>query len=214
MTNQRTKKQMSKASNQIVTATERNKEQKQKEDFATSNYNTEDVLGTDVTSREKREKLLAASEAATEAKATKQNIDFNFLTDEEFQAELDHLGYTPHSDLILLIAPKIKTPDSTIHLTPDVKNKFMTDQLDKLPSAMRVLAISQKAKMQNTTITSKDVVFEEFKVGDYVFYNNNLIMINNMQPLSKDLMYYQTRNMDVRYSLTQEQAIKNQSLNK
>lgn len=206
---------MAKASPQIVTATERNKEQQQKEDFATSNYPTADVLGTDVVAREKRERLLAATQEQEAAKAKKNNQDFNFIDDETFEKELVYLGYTPHSDLILLIAPKIKTPDSAIHLTPDTKNKFMTDQLDKLPSAMRVLAISQKAKMQNTTISAETSasftdqrVFEEFKAGDYIFYNNNLIMLNNMQPLSKDLMYYQARNMDVRYSITQEQALK------
>ena len=197
---------MSKASNQIVTATERNKEQKQKEDFATQNYRQEDVLSADVVAREKRERLLAENQKKQEKTKTK-NFDFNFLSDEEFEAEVEYFGYTPHSDLVILIAPKIKIANTEIQMTPDIKNKLMAEQLDKLAQGFRVIAISQKAKIQNTTLVGEQV-FEEYKVGDYLFYNGPLIMLHSFQPLNEDLMFYQIRNMDVRFSVTQQQVLK------
>lgn len=180
----------------------RDLEAKQREDYATSNYAPlVDVTGSDI----KRAEEAARKPKVEEKKKKVANFDVNYISDEDFKKELDFLPYKPQADVVLLLGPRINVPKNKggLELPEATVKQMISEELDKLGQAFRVVAISQKAGGFDLQGNFLPLTVE---VGDYIIYKGNFQPLNVevMSPLSPELAYYQVRYMDVQYSMTQE----------
>lgn len=185
---------------------QRNADQKDKEDYATNNYPT--LVGVDGSNIQKAE-AVQKTKAEEEKKVVKKpkNSDFNYIDDQTFLKELAYLPFVPQSDLILLLGPRIKprTVDSAIKLSEREEQELLKVELDKLAQGFRVLAISKKAFGVSL---NGEYLPATFDLGDYAIYKGNIFRLSPdiMSPESDDLGYYQVKYMDIQYTVSAKDA--------
>ena len=133
-----------------------------------------------------------------------KNFDLNFIEDDLFFSEVAYLPIRPHSDLILVLGPRVENSSaSAIKLDEKAANELLNEKLNKLGAAFRVVAISQK--LQDATVQPGGI---GYTVGDYVTFQSPLRLLKTVSPEDSTLAYYEVRNIDVKYSMTQATALK------
>ena len=131
-----------------------------------------------------------------------KNFDVNFISDEDFKVEQEYFPIRPHSDLILVVGPRVEnSTEGALKLDEKTANDLLNEKLNKLGAAFRVIAISQK-------LTSQDMGGIGYTVGDYVTFQSPLRLLKTVSPDDSTLAYYEVRNIDVKYSMTQTTALK------
>ena len=178
--------------------TQRDRENKQREDFAGAVAPDLHMPNGDVLKG--KPKAFQVKEEEVKPK----NFDLNFIDDKVFNVELAYLPIRPHSDLILVLGPRVENSTSAaLKLDEKTANDLLNEKLNKLGAAFRVVAISQK--LQDTTVQPGGV---GYTVGDYVTFQSPLRLLKTVSPDDSTLAYYEVRNIDVKYSMTQSTALK------
>jgi hypothetical protein len=181
----------------------RDTENKNREDFHTANY-PQDPLQLSPSSLKKAEDAAKALTTEDKTKARVNHDTFD-IPAADFAAELEHLPMRPHSNIVLVLGPTIKAEPTKSGLMLDersVKQK-QAEELDRVPSGMRVIAISKDLPPQSVP---------SFTVGDYIFTFSDrpLMMLNHFVPKNPEYAYYEFKTTDIRYSMS---ALKVQELN-
>jgi hypothetical protein len=194
----------------------RDKEDQQRTDFATG----ESQRKVDIEPLSAKT-LKLAEEAAKKDVVTKKkpkNFDVNFIADEVFDRELEYLPMKPHSDLVICIGPRVEnSTKSAIQIDERSANKILDEKLNALGAAFRVLAISDGVQLQRLKFLADVLNVAEdidilasyhYAIGDYALFQSPLRLLTTFSPEDPTLAYYEVRNMDIKYSMTQEDALK------
>lgn len=133
-----------------------------------------------------------------EEKKKVKNFDVNYIDEKTFQVELAYLPIRPHSDLILVLGPRVENSSaSALKLDEATANKLLDEKIKALGASFRVIAIS--SKLQNEQVMPGGI---GYTVGDYVTFQSPLRLLTTVSPENEKLAYYEVRNMDVKYSMT------------
>lgn len=208
---------MSKATSQITDGDSlKNQEQTDKENYATQNYPQEGVGASEVRAAEKK----VREDDQKEVEVKEPTFNVNFVSDEEYEKELQALIYSPQGESIIVLGPRVQQSKSVssgvLKLDEATKKRLLDEQLQHHEPGYRVLAISPQVISQILDMAKKTMPMMEdedeynsnlmafvsavfYKTGDYVFSPRSQVIrqMEFIYPNNPNLGYYEIFHREV-----------------